>query len=101
MKKRTGVSMKELMLGEESYKKDSASKAAKQLTSIPAKQHTSKTVKRQTDKPAKQNKVNKKVTYYIKDPGLVKKLKYLGIEKERDLSSLVTEAIEDLIKKYK
>ena len=31
---------------------------------------------------------------------LVQRLKLLGVEKERDLSSLVTEAIEDLIKKY-
>jgi len=101
MKRRTGESMKDLMLGEESYKKDSVSKAVKQLTSIPVKQYASKTVKRQIDKPAKQNKVNKKVTYYIKNPAQIKKLKHLGIEKERDLSSLVTEAIEDLIKKYK
>jgi len=69
-------------------------------TSKTVKQHTSKTVRRQTDRPAKQNKVNKKVTYYIKDLALVKKLKLLGVEKERDLSGLVTEAIEDLIKKY-
>lgn len=92
MKRRTGESMKDLMLGEESYKKKSTSKTVKQ--------HTSKTAKQQTDKPTRQNKVNKKVTYYIKDPALVKKLKLLGVEKERDLSSLVTEAIEDLIKKY-
>jgi hypothetical protein len=93
MKKRTGESMKDLMLGEESYKKKPTSKTVKQ--------HTSKTAKQQTDKPAKQNKANKKVTYYIKNPALVKKLKLLGVEKERDLSSLVTEAIEDLIIKYK
>jgi len=93
MKRRTGESMKDLMLGEESYKRKSTSKTVKQ--------QTSKTVKRQTDTPAKQNKINKKVTYYIKSPALIKKLKHLGIEKERDLSSLVTEAIEDLIKKYK
>ena len=92
MKKRTGESMKDLMLGEESYKKKPTSKTVKQ--------HNSKTVKRQIDKPVKQNEI-KKVTYYIKDPALVKKLKLLGVEKERDLSSLVTEAIEDLIKKYK
>ncbi|MBA7589333.1 hypothetical protein ES708_31415 [subsurface metagenome] len=84
--------MKDLMLGEESYKRKSTSKTVKQ--------HTSKTVKRQTDKPAKQDKVNKKVTYYIKDPALVKRLKHLAVEREKDLSSLVSEAIEDLIKKY-
>ncbi|MBA7556836.1 hypothetical protein ES705_49559 [subsurface metagenome] len=91
MKKRTGESMKDLMLGEELYKRKSTSKTVKQ--------HTSKTVKRQTDKPAKQNTVNKKATYYIRD-SLVKRLKYLAVEREKDLSSLVSEAIEDLIKKY-
>ena len=92
MKKRTGESMKDLMLGEGLYKKKSTSKTVKQ--------HTSKTVKRQTDRPARQHNI-KRVTYYIKEPALIKKLKLLGVEKERDLSSLVTEAIEDLIKKYK
>jgi len=92
MKKRTGESMKDLMLGEESYKKKHTSKTVKQ--------HTSKTVKRQNNKPVEQNKI-KKVTYYIKNTALVKKLKLLGVEKERDLSSLVSEAIGDLINKYK
>ena len=46
MKKRTGVSMKELMLREESYKKDSTSKTLIQHTSIPAIQ--------QNDKPTNQ-----------------------------------------------
>ena len=92
MKKRTGETIKDLMLGEELHKK--------KLTSKTVIQHTSKTAKQHTDKPVKQNRVNKKVTYYIKNPALVKKLKLLAIEKERDLSSLVTEAIEDLIKKY-
>ena len=91
MKKRTGESMKDLMLGEGSYKKKPTSKTVRQ--------HTSKTVRRQTDRPAKQNTVNKKATYYIRD-SLVKRLKYLAVEKERDLSSLVSEAIEDLLKKY-
>ena len=67
---------------------------------LPVRQQNGKTEKHKTNKPAKQAKI-KKVTYYIKDPALVKKLKLLGVEKERDLSSLVTEAIEDLLKKYK
>ena len=100
MKKRTGVSMKELMLGEESYKKESTSKPVKQLTSIPVKQKNGKTEKRKTSKPVKQEKI-KKVTYYIKKPELIKRLKLLGVKKERDLSSLATEAIEDILKKYK
>jgi hypothetical protein len=100
MKKRTGVSMKELMLGEDSQKKEVTSKPVKQLTSIPVKQKNGKTEKRKTSKPAKQVKI-KKVTYYIKNADLIKKLKILGVKKERDLSSLVTEAIDDLLKKYK
>lgn len=100
MKKRTGVSMKELMLGEESYKKDSASKTVKQLTNTPVRQQKSKTAKHKISKLVKQIKI-KKVTYYIKNADLIKKLKILGVKKERDLSSLVTEAIDDLLKKYK
>jgi len=100
MKKRTGESMKDLMLGEKLYEKKPTSKTVKQHTSIPARQQNSKTVKQDIGKPVLQHTI-KKVTYYIKDIALIKKLKLLGVEKERDLSGLVTEAIEDLIKKYK
>ena len=100
MKRRTGESMKDLMLGEESYKKDSTRKTVKQHTSIPVIQQDSKTEKHKTSKSVKQVKI-KKVTYYIKNADLIKKLKILGVKKERDLSSLATEAIEDLLKKYK
>ena len=100
MKKRTGVSMKELMLGEDSQKKEDTSKTKKQHTGKPLRQQNSKTEKHKSSKPVNQEKI-KKVTYYIKKPGLIKRLKLLGVEKERDLSSLVTEAIEDLIKKYR
>ena len=92
IKKRTGVSMKELMLGEEPSKEDDTSKTVSQ--------HKGITVNHNTSKPVKQVKI-KKVTYYIKNADLIKKMKLLGVEKERDLSSLVTEAIEDLIKNYK
>ena len=108
MKKRTGESMKDLMLGEELYKKKSTSKIVKQLTSIPARQQNIKTLKQKTSKPVKQDigkavkqYAIKKATYYIKKPTLIKELKLLSVESERDLSDLVTEAIEDLIKKYK
>ncbi len=37
-----------------------------------------------------------KVTYYV-DPALVKRLKTLGVEEDRDLSDLVNEAISDLL----
>lgn len=59
-------------------------------------QDTRKTARQQAGKTA----ATKKATYYIK-PDLIKRLKFLSIDKERDLSSLVNEAIEDLIKKYK
>ena len=39
-----------------------------------------------------------KATYYV-DPSLVKRLKILGVETDRDLSELVNEAIGDLLKK--
>jgi len=76
MKKRTGETIKDLMLGD---------------TSKPARQQTSKAVIQHTVK----------ATYYIKEPSLIKELKLLSVEKGRDLSGLVTEAIKDLIKKYR
>ena len=78
--KKTGESIKDLMLGPK-----------KESTSKPVKQHNGKTVIQHTIK----------ATYYIKEPSLIKELKLLSVEKERDLSGLVTEAIKDLIKKYK
>ena len=39
-----------------------------------------------------------KATYYV-DPALVKRLKILGVEEDRDLSGLVNEAIGDLLEK--
>ena len=80
MKKRTGETIKDLMLGNK-------------------KAYTSNTVRQHTGKPVKQYTV--KATYYIKEPSLIKELKLLSVEKERDLSGLVTEAIRDLIKKYR
>jgi len=71
-----------------------------------AKKHTSKPVSQQAGKTARQTNSKtkeedtKKATYYI-DRKLIKSLKRLGIDTERDLSSLVNEAIGDLIKKYK
>ena len=63
------------------------------------KKTTSKTVRQKASIPVIQYAI-KKATYYIKKPNLIKELKLLSVEKERDLSDLVTEAIEDLIKKY-
>ncbi|MBA7507894.1 hypothetical protein ES705_10722 [subsurface metagenome] len=84
MKKRTGESIKDLILGED----------------LDKKKPTSKTAKQDIDKTVKQYAI-KKATYYIKEPSLIKELKLLSVDKERDLSDLVTEAIRDLIRKYK
>ncbi|MBA7491699.1 hypothetical protein ES702_02247 [subsurface metagenome] len=92
MKKRTGESIKDLILGEDLDKKKPTSKTVRQQPSKTAKQDIDKTLKRYTIK---------KATYYIKEPSLIKELKLLSVEKERDLSDLVTEAIRDLIRKYK
>ncbi len=67
-------------------------------TIMPDKQHTGKTIKQQANKPAVERPV--KATYYIKKPELIKRLKQIGLDQDRDLSDLVTEAIEDMIKKY-
>ena len=63
----------------------------------PPRQKTSKPAKQQASMTAKQRP--KKATFYI-DPTRIKRLKLLGVEKERDLSALVNEAIEDLLKKH-
>jgi len=55
---------------------------------------------RHTGIPASQQNKPKKVTYYIKKLGLIKNLKQLGLDTDRDLSDLASEAIEDLINKY-
>ncbi len=68
-----------------------------QQNSKPVKQHDSKSVSRQAVLT-----VDKKVkaTYYL-DPGLIKKLKLLAIERETDLSALVAEAIKNLLEDAK
>ncbi|MCA9469815.1 MAG: hypothetical protein KC643_30825 [Nitrospira sp.] len=35
------------------------------------------------------------------DQGLMKELKYLGVDQDRNMNDLVEEAIKDLLKKYK
>jgi len=74
-------------------------KLIKKTTSKTVRQKASKTARQDTDKTVKQYAI--KATYYIKEPSLIKELKLLSVEKERDLSDLVTEAIRDLISKYK
>jgi predicted transcriptional regulator len=45
-------------------------------------------------------KIEKKVTGVRLDPELVKRLKYLGVDLDRSLTSLLEEAARDLLKKY-
>ena len=71
----------------------------KQDDSKPAYQQASKTARQQNSKPAGDT-IKIKATYYL-PPEIVKGLKMLGILKGKDLSNLVREAIEDLLKKYK
>lgn len=49
-------------------------------------------------KPVSQQ-TSKKATFYF-DPELIKKLKYLALETERDQSNLMNEALRDLLVKY-
>ena len=65
-----------------------------------ADQHTSKTAKRTNGKTVSPQIKPKKVTYYINKPELIKKLKQVGLDTDRDLSDLASEAIEDLVTKY-
>jgi len=41
----------------------------------------------------------KHVTFRV-DPAIVKRLKFLAVEKDRSLTDLFLEAIQDLLKKY-
>lgn len=46
-------------------------------------------------------KTNERKTYSVRlRPGVMKKVKLMAVEKEKPLSALLEEAIEDLIKKY-
>ncbi len=65
-----------------------------------ADHHASTTASRHNSKTVSQQIKPKKVTYYIKDPELIKKLKQVGLDNDRDLSDLASEAIEDLVTKY-
>jgi predicted transcriptional regulator len=41
----------------------------------------------------------KQVTFRI-EPAIIKKLKFLAVEKDRSLTDLFLEAVQDLLKKY-
>lgn len=77
------------------------------VDSMPASQHDSMSARQQDSEETSQYAdipaaplTDKKVkaTYYL-DPLLVKKLKFLAVEKNKDLSALVGEAIQDLLAK--
>ncbi|UPU37509.1 hypothetical protein M1B72_07335 [Geomonas paludis] len=68
-----------------------ADKLENSHVSMPAKQQ---------DGSVREDRKAIKATYYI-DPALIKPLKFLSVEKERDLSSLVNEALRDLLVKHK
>ncbi len=70
------------------------------ISSGKADQHTSLTAKHTTGMPVTQQIKSKKITYYIKKPELIKQLKQIGLDTDRDLSDLTSEAIEDLVHKY-
>lgn len=65
-----------------------------------ADQHTSNTALQKDGLLESQQIKPKKVTYYIKKPELIKQLKQVGLNTDKDLSDLATEAIEDLVTKY-
>jgi len=67
--------------------------------SMSARQQDSEETSQYADIPAAPLTDKKvKATYYL-DPLLVKKLKFLAVEKNKDLSALVGEAIQDLLAK--
>jgi predicted transcriptional regulator len=45
-------------------------------------------------------KYNMKQTGVRLDPELIKAVKHLAVDRDRSFSSLVSEAVEDLLKKY-
>ncbi len=65
-----------------------------------ADQHTSTTGRQKNSMPVSPQEKPKKVTYYIKRPELIRQLKQVGLDTDRDLSDLASEAIEDLVTKY-
>ncbi len=65
-----------------------------------ADQHTSKTVKQTSGMPVSQQIKPKKVTYYISPPEIIKKFKQVGLDQDRGLSDLASEALDDLVTKY-
>ncbi len=65
-----------------------------------ADQHASKTAKQPNNMPANQQVEQKKVTYYISPPEIIKKFKQVGLDTDRGLSDLASEAIKDLVDKY-
>jgi len=77
------------------------SKTVSQHDSIPVKEQDSETAQFTIQTAFKSKDRNKvKATYYI-EPQLIKQLKLLAVERNTDLSALVSEAIRDLVGKAK
>jgi len=74
-------------------RKEAEGERGKKKPRKPKSQKNSKTENQEAGKSPK------KATYYVR-PDLIKGLKYLGADTERDLSSLVNEAIEDFLDKH-
>jgi hypothetical protein len=67
--------------------------------SMTASSHASEAVSQYDGKPAGEQK-SIKATYYV-NPTLIKSLKFLSVETDKDLSTLVNVAIKDLLVKHK
>ena len=80
--------------------KQQASKQVRQHAVKPANQHIGMLAKDSPDQPAATTKpVLRKATYYIRAE-LIKPLKLLSVELDRDQSDLVSDAIADLLAKW-
>jgi len=81
------------------FGKQAVANEPSQEASILSSSHTGKPVSQHDGKlQGKQKPI--KATYYI-DPALIKSLKFLSVEIDKDLSALVNEAIQDLLTKHK
>lgn len=81
------------------FGKQSVASEPSQKDSILSSSHASKPASQHNGEPQERQKPIK-ATYYI-DPGLIKSLKFLSVDVDKDLSALVNEAIHDLLTKHK
>jgi hypothetical protein len=81
------------------FAKQSVAAAPGEQSSMTASSHDSVPVSQHAVNPVDKQKPTK-ATYYV-DPMLIKSLKFLSVETDKDLSALVNEAIKDLLAKHK